>query len=197
MTLGGKTAVARQRGRRPPQILAARGSPSRWRGRWRVGSIIPCRAFVRQTPNPAKLRPPRPELRGASHAHAKMGGGGGVCDPRVFCASILPNFLARWRVQGRSAVRGPAGTGSVGDGVGEGLRRRRLYQILRRFVGNSWAMKTFLVGPRERSSLPTNCPRIFAKSDRVFFCASPRLHHPLLTLCPPGLGQLTAPGHAT
>jgi len=25
--LGGKTAVARQRGRRPPQILAARGSP--------------------------------------------------------------------------------------------------------------------------------------------------------------------------
>jgi len=27
--LGGKTAVARQRGRRPPQILAARGSPLR------------------------------------------------------------------------------------------------------------------------------------------------------------------------
>ena len=36
--LGGKTAVARQRGRRPPPILAAWDSPSRWRGRWRVGS---------------------------------------------------------------------------------------------------------------------------------------------------------------
>jgi hypothetical protein len=41
-------------------------------------------------------------------------------DPRVFCASRLPNFLARWRVRGRPAGRGPAGTGSVGDGVGEG-----------------------------------------------------------------------------
>ena len=62
----------------------------------------------------------RPELRGASHAHAKMGGWGGVCDPRVFCASKNPTFLARWRVQRRPAVRGTAGTGSVGDGVGEG-----------------------------------------------------------------------------
>ena len=35
---GGKTAVAQQRGRRPPPILAARDSPSRWRGRPRVGS---------------------------------------------------------------------------------------------------------------------------------------------------------------
>jgi len=52
--------------------------------------------------------------------HAKKGEGGGVCDPRVFCASKNPNFLARWRVRGRPAVRGPAGTGSVGDGVGEG-----------------------------------------------------------------------------
>ena len=25
----------------------------------------------------------------------------------------------------------------------------------------------------------------------------PRLHHPILTLCPPSLGQLAAPGHAT
>jgi len=25
----------------------------------------------------------RPELRGASHAHAKMGGWGGVCDPKT------------------------------------------------------------------------------------------------------------------
>ena len=36
--LGGKTVVAQQRGRRPPQILAAWVSPSRWRGRPRVGS---------------------------------------------------------------------------------------------------------------------------------------------------------------
>ena len=70
--------------------------------------------------------PPRPPLRGASHAHAKMGGWGGVCDPRVFCASKFPRFLARWRVRGRPAVRGPAGTGSVGDGVGEGVRFQKL-----------------------------------------------------------------------
>ena len=121
--LGGKTAVARQRGRRPPQILAARGRPPRWRGRWRVGSIICCRVFLRQTPNSAKLRPPRPprpELRGVDQPHAKKGERGGVCDPRVFCASKMPSFLARLRVRGRPAVRGPAGTGSVGDGVGEG-----------------------------------------------------------------------------
>ena len=37
-----------------------------------------------------------------------------VCVPRVFCASKNPSFLARWR------VRGPAGTGSVGDSVGKG-----------------------------------------------------------------------------
>jgi len=124
--LGGKTAVARQRGRRPPQILAARGRPSRWRGRWRVGSIIPCRAFPRQKPTGAELRPHRPhrpELRGAIHAHAKKRGEGAVCDPRVFCPSKIPSFLARWRVRGRPAVRGPAGTGSVGDGVGEGAKR--------------------------------------------------------------------------
>ena len=52
--------------------------------------------------------------------HAKRGEGGGVCAPQVFCASKIPSFLARWRVRGRPAVRGPAGTGSVGDGVGEG-----------------------------------------------------------------------------
>ena len=59
-------------------------------------------------------RPRRPELRGASHAHAKKGGWGAVCAPLAFCASKIPSFLARWR------VRGPAGTGSVGDCVGEG-----------------------------------------------------------------------------
>ena len=56
MPLGGKTAVARQRGGRPPQILAARGSPSRWRGRPRVGSRIAREPFARQTPNPAMLQ---------------------------------------------------------------------------------------------------------------------------------------------
>ena len=66
--------------------------------------------------------PPRPPLRGFDQTHAKKGEGGGVCDPRVFCASRLPYFLARWRVRGRPAVRGPAGTGSVGNGVGEGAR---------------------------------------------------------------------------
>ena len=117
MPLSGKTAVAQQRGRRPPQILAARGSPSRWRGRPRVGSSIARGAFPRHKPNSAELRPQRPhrpELRGASHAHAKKGGWGAVCAPLAFCASKIPSFLARWR------VRGPAGTGSVGDCVGEG-----------------------------------------------------------------------------
>ena len=52
--------------------------------------------------------------------HAKKGEGGGVCDPQVFCTSKNPSFLARWRVRGRPAVRGPAGTGSVGASVGEG-----------------------------------------------------------------------------
>ena len=43
------------------------------------------------------------------------GGAAGAMDvPRVFCASKIPSFLAGWR------VRGPAGTGSVGRGVGEG-----------------------------------------------------------------------------
>ena len=41
-----------------------------------------------------------------------------LCAPRVFCASKTPSFLARWR------VRGPAGTGSVGDSVGEGALDR-------------------------------------------------------------------------
>ena len=41
--------------------------------------------------------------------HSKEGEGGAVCGPRVFCPSKIPSFLARWR------VRGPAGTGSVGD----------------------------------------------------------------------------------
>jgi len=75
-----------------------------------------------RTPRSSGLpgRPPRPPLRGIIRSHAKEGREGGVCDPQVFCASKLPNFLARWRVRGRPAVRGPAGTGSVGDGVGEG-----------------------------------------------------------------------------
>ena len=59
----GKTAVARRRGRRPPQILAARDSPSRWRGRPRVGSIIAHESFPRQKPNPAERPPPRPPRR--------------------------------------------------------------------------------------------------------------------------------------
>jgi hypothetical protein len=89
-------------------------------GRPRVqrGSIIPRRAFPRQKPTSAERRPHRPELRGVDQP--KKGEGGGVCDPRVFCASKNPSFLARWRVRGRPAARGPAGTGSVGDGVGEG-----------------------------------------------------------------------------
>jgi len=62
------------------------------------------------------LRPPRPPLRGKSMMHAKKGAGVGVCGSRVLCASKNPSFLARWR------VRGPAGTGSVGDSVGEGGR---------------------------------------------------------------------------
>jgi len=71
------TAFWAHAGRRPPQILAARGRPSRWRGRPRVkvarGSTIPRGAFPRRTPNSAELRPPtpRPELRGPNHAHAK------------------------------------------------------------------------------------------------------------------------------
>ena len=44
-----RTAVARQHGRRPPHIiLAVRGSPSRWRGRPRVSSIIASELFLRQ-----------------------------------------------------------------------------------------------------------------------------------------------------
>ena len=40
------------------------------------------------------------------------------CGPRVFCPSGIPSFLARRR------VRGPAGTGSVGDSVGEGAHEK-------------------------------------------------------------------------
>ena len=53
--------------------------------------------------------PPRPELRGIVRSHAKEGGGGGVCDPRVFCASKNPSFLAKWRVRGRPRSRPAAG----------------------------------------------------------------------------------------
>ena len=110
MLFGGKTAVARQRGRRPPQILAARGSPARWRGRWRVGLHIACELFARQTPCAAKRRTPGPRtpgptLRGVCITHAKKGGEGGVCDSQVFCASKMPTFLARWRVRGRPRSR--------------------------------------------------------------------------------------------
>ena len=48
----------------------------------------------------------------------------GVCVPRAFGPSGAPNVLARWR------VRGPAGTGSVGDGVGEGLHYEGLHYRL-------------------------------------------------------------------
>jgi len=58
----------------------------------------------------------RPELRGIHRSHAKRGGEDGVCAPLAFCTSKIPSVRARWR------VRGPAGTGSVGDGVGEGRR---------------------------------------------------------------------------
>ena len=72
------------------------------------------------------LPPSRPRAhhvrRHARHIDTSIG----KCDPRVFCASKLPIFLARWRVRvrGRPAVRGPTGTGLVGDGgsVGEGER---------------------------------------------------------------------------
>jgi len=110
MPIGGKTAVAQQRGRRPPQILAARGSPSHWRGRPRVGSSIAGEPFVQQKPNSAELRPVkpphRPELRGIKRSHAKKGGEGGVCAPQVFCASKIPGFLARWQVRGPAALQG-------------------------------------------------------------------------------------------
>jgi hypothetical protein len=62
--------------------------------------------------------PPTPPLRGIKRSHTKKRDRSAVCGPRVFFASKLPNFLARWR------VRGPAGTGSVGDSVGEGAPRR-------------------------------------------------------------------------
>jgi len=45
-----------------------------------------------------------------------LGGASGA--GRVRSRGTVPR--ARWRVRGRPAVRGPAGTGSVGDGVGEG-----------------------------------------------------------------------------
>ena len=62
--------------------------------------------------------PPRGPLRGKYNA-PKEGKEGGVCVPRAFGPSGAPSFLARWRVWGRPAARGPAGIGSVG-GVGEG-----------------------------------------------------------------------------
>ena len=74
---------------------------------------------------PAGRHHPRRPFRGESMTHAKEGREGGVCDPHVFYASKLPNFLARWRVRERPAVRGPAGTGSVGDGVGEGAHHTK------------------------------------------------------------------------
>ena len=50
-----------------PQILAARGSPSRWRGCPRVGSRIAREPLVQQKPHAAMCRPPRPASKaGAS-----------------------------------------------------------------------------------------------------------------------------------
>ena len=47
MPIGGETAVAPQRGRRPPQILAVWARPARWRRRPRVSSIIAREVFLR------------------------------------------------------------------------------------------------------------------------------------------------------
>ena len=68
---------------------------------------------------PSSTHPSQP--RRPNHVHAKEGEGGGVCGPRVFCASKIPSFLARWR------ARGPAGTGSVGDSVGEGAACKKAW----------------------------------------------------------------------
>jgi len=70
----GKTPTAQQCGRRPPQILAARGSPSHWRGRPRVSSSIAHEPFPRRTPNSAELRPPR--RRSLSNSAKTQTGGG-------------------------------------------------------------------------------------------------------------------------
>ena len=65
------------------------GRPSRWQGRPPVVSIIPCRAFPRQTPNAAKLRPHilshTPELRGIKRSHRRRG--------RV-CVCVSPGCFA-------------------------------------------------------------------------------------------------------
>ena len=54
---------------------------------------------------------------GSNDRTRRRGEGVVYVTPQVLCASKLPNFLARWRVRRRPAVRGPAGTGSVGDGA--------------------------------------------------------------------------------
>ena len=104
MPLGGKTSVARQRGRRPPQILAARGSSSRWRGRPRVGSASQA----------SQAGAPRQKY----NARRVRGGGGCMC-PLVFCASKIPSFLARWRVRGK----GEHQSGASADARLQGLAR--------------------------------------------------------------------------
>ena len=53
-----------------------------------------------QTRAAASAMSARPELRGIKRSHAKKGREDGVCALRVFCASKLPSFLARWRVRG-------------------------------------------------------------------------------------------------
>jgi len=87
----------RPRPRKSSQILAAHRVGEVARGSARASPVARSRGR-RPTPRSSVLRP-----------------GAEVGAPLVFCASKLPSFLARWR------VRGPAGTGSVGDGGGEGV----------------------------------------------------------------------------
>ena len=98
-----------------PMIRLTRQSDALTRQRVSLGGFAAGPRAASPAPRPPRgKRHPRPPLRGAGHAHAKKGGWDAVCAPLAFCASKIPSFLARWR------VRGPAGTGSVGDSVGEG-----------------------------------------------------------------------------
>jgi hypothetical protein len=86
-------AIPRRSGPKQPQNPPTRHIPrccGAGRPRVQRGSIIPRRAFPRQKPTSAERRPHRPELRGVDQP--KKGEGGGVCDPRVFCASKTRAF---------------------------------------------------------------------------------------------------------
>ena len=79
--------------------------------------------------SPCLSMPARPLARIALECVANdlqpaTGGCGGGCVRPVLAnarARLNPSFLARWRVRGRPAVRGPTAVGSVGRG--EGRRR--------------------------------------------------------------------------